>query len=327
MKRLLLVVCLLLSGIASASDYITVTGTGKSFEEAKQQAFRKAIEFKVGSTVLSDVETKNYRRIKDEIYIYSSGYVDDYKIIQQEPNVHGITVLLDVLVSESKIKNRIIAEGKSSKEFDGDRHGSQIATLLYEREQGDKVLGKILSEFPTKSFNITQSNNYNITLDYNRKPILNISYELSWNYEFVKTFRETVGLISNCKPSFNKPCVSGVVVMVKDPKDWVLGKKTESFFSDLNRVDQIHNYFVANSPRIIARFYDLKGNVIYGLCHNPKFIWGGNESFYSTGQRNLTTIYGNTKEKGIIQTTLPLTIIDNTSKIELSVESEIVCRN
>ena len=82
MLRLLFVVCLFISSIANAGDYITVTGTGKTLDQAKEQAFRKAIEYKVGATVLSDVETQNYQRVKDEIYIYSSGYVDDYKFLK-----------------------------------------------------------------------------------------------------------------------------------------------------------------------------------------------------------------------------------------------------
>lgn len=324
MKRLLLVVCLLLSSIASASDYLTVTGSGNTFEEARQQAFRKAIEFKVGATVLSDVETKNYQRVKDDIYIYSAGYVEDYKILRQESKNNNVILLMDVLVSESKLKNRILSEGKSDKDFDGSQHSAQITTFLQERQQGDLLLQKVLSNYPVKAYNIKQGP-YTITIDNNRNPILNIPYVISWNFEFIKEMRETLDLLVNCKPTFTKLCTSGVVIMAKDPKDWILGTKTEHTFSDLNRIDQIHNRLVSHSPRIIARFYDINDRMLIGTCYTPRFIWGGNEGFYSNGQFNLIVIHGNVKESGVINSSVPLEVIDKTVRIQLSIEPVFVC--
>lgn len=313
-----------LSTIASAGDYVTVTGSGKTFEEAKQQAFRKAIEFKVGATILSDVETKNFQRVKDDIYVYSAGYVDDYKILTQENNYNGVVVLLDVSVNESKIKNRILAQGKSEKEFQGELHNTQLSTYLTERAQGDRILQKVLDNYPNKAYHIRQSN-YNIKLDYSRNPILNVPYELWWNFDFVQSLREATGLIGNCKPEWKKPCAAVINIMAKDPKDWVLGSSTEHYFYDLNTITQIHNRLVEHSPRIVLKYYDISENYLFGTCHTPKFIWGGSEGFYSNGKTNQIIIYGNVKEKGIIQTSVPLAILDKISKIELTVESKNIC--
>ena len=326
MKRLLfLVACLLLTTLASAADYITVTGSGKSFEEAKQQAFRKAIEFKVGATVLSDVETQNYKRIKDEIYVYSAGYVDDYKVIKQENNGSIVFVLLEVYVAEGRIRNRILAEGKSSKDFNGERHSAQASTFIQERLQGDRMLGQLFSKYPERAY-IIKSGAYNITLDSYRNPTLNIQYDMSWNYDFVSNLREILTVIEDGSNGFNKPSVGAVVIMAKDPKDWILGKRTDHLFNDLNRVVQVHDYIQTKTPRIVVMFKDIQNRAIYAVCYTPKFIWGGGESFYSTGSHNQVVIFGNTKEKGVIQTPAPLEVIDRISTIELSVVAENVCK-
>lgn len=327
MNRLLLVACLLFTSIASAGDYITVTGSGKTFEEAKQQAFRKAIEFSVGATVLSDVETQNYARIKDEIYIYSAGYVDDYKVLKQEPSTLGVTVLMEVSVSNSKLKNRILAVGKSGTNFEGDKHSSQVNTLIQERLAGDRLLIKLLNDYPKKAYNVSQAP-YNITLDYYRNPILNIPYVLSWNFEYLKSMRETVSMTHDCEPSFFKKCVGAVIVMGKDPKDLFFGERTEHNFDNLNTIDLIHDYMINDKePRILVTLKDMYNKPVATYCHTPWFISGYGTGFYSIGNRQYVMFYGNTKEENVIKIKLPLNMIDSINKIELSIESKNNCKN
>lgn len=324
MDKLLLVACLLFSNFAFAG-YRTVTGTGKTFEEAKQQAFRKAIELEVGANVLSDIETQNYRRIKDEIYIYSSGYVDDYKVLSQENVGNNTTVLLEVLVSESKIKNRIISVGKSDKEFDNQKHSAQVGTLMQERISADRLLAKHLSEYPKKAYIIKQSP-YTITINEYRQPVLNIPYLLTWNYDYIKTLREILNTIEHGSNGLLKNSEAAIVIMAKDPKDWILGEKTTHRFNDLNTVNQVHNALNGyNQARIIVRLKDLYNNDVHAICYAPKFISGYNEPFYGTGEPRIKVFYGNNKEQGLIKLPVNLDIIDRTSKIELSIDSDHIC--
>lgn len=324
MNKLLLVACLLFSQFAVAG-YRTVTGNGKSFEEAKQQAFRKAIELEVGSNVLSDIETQNYRRIKDEIYIYSSGYVDDYKVLNQETRGDKVIVLIEVLVSESKIKNRIISAGKSDKDFDNQKHSAQVETYIQERLSADRLLGKHLAEYPKKAYTIKQ-HPYNITLNEYRKPVLNIPYTLGWNYEYIKTLREILNTIEHGSNGLFKNSEGAVVIMVKDPKDWILGEKTTHKFNDLNTVNQVHNALNGyNQIRIIVRLKDLYNNDIHAICYAPRFISGYGETFYDTGEPRVKLFYGNAKEQGLIKLPVNLDIIDKTSKIELSIDADHIC--
>lgn len=324
MKKLLVaLICLLFSSFASSSDYITVTGSGKTFEEAKQQAFRKAIEFKIGATVLSDVETRNYNRDKDEIYIYSAGYVDNYKILKQESSSLGITLLVDVLVSDSKLKNRILSTGVATGSFNGERHSTQISTYLQERQRGDQLLTKVLGNYPSKAFNLKLLP-HSIKVDHNRNVFIHVPYELSWNFEFIKSLRETLSLVEDGPGSFRRPKQGAVVIMAKDPKDWIFGSNTQYSFNDLNKVYMVHNAFI-RAPKIIIDFKDSLGNYVARACAMPKFVSGYSESFYNIGQQNYIMLYGNTTEKGVISVPASLTDIDKIDKIELRLVAENIC--
>lgn len=311
---------------ASQNSYITVTGSGKSFEEAKENAFRKAIEFKVGVTVLSDLEVKNYKVAKENIFLYSAGYVDDYKILTQENTNTGVIVMMNVSVSESKLKNRIIAEPKTSIEFDGSKHAVQFKTFSQEKTQGDIILNKTLSGYPVKAYNIKQLPHF-ITVDYYRNAIINIPYEISWNFEFIKSLRETLLLIEDGSNGFIKPSPGIVTIMAKDPKDWVIGSKTEHKFNDLIRAEKVRGTFMNSTPIVLVQFIDVHSNRLQAVCYTPRFISGYGESFYNTGSYNFATVYGNAKEKHTIKVATPLELIDKTNKIELSIVAENVCQN
>jgi hypothetical protein len=78
MKKLLAGLLWLVAPFANA---LQVSGEGATLEEAKLNAFRTAIEFAAGSVVVSERESHNYKLVRNEILVYSAGYVTDYKII------------------------------------------------------------------------------------------------------------------------------------------------------------------------------------------------------------------------------------------------------
>jgi hypothetical protein len=313
MKWLLIVACFIVS-LAHAGDYITVTGSGNSFEEAKQQAFRKAIEFKVGATVLSDVETQNFNRVKDNIYVYSAAYVDTYKVLKQDQTQNGVVVLLDVKVSEGKLKSRILTAGKSTEQVDGAQNAATAATYIEERVSGDILVARAMQDYPTKAFKVTQYP-HSIEVDNDRKLWLNVPYQLKWNQEFLRNMRETFRVVQDDENNFfrTKAFVGHI---------WVNGdgSSTEHLFYDLKKIELVHNFFVERRPKLVLRLKDMYNNMIYKDCFTPRFIWGGNKAFYGDGKYNLIVFEGNTTEEGTIQASVPLEIIDRTSKIELSFE-------
>jgi Tfp pilus assembly protein PilZ len=74
MRLLLLAVCFILTACASTSKtdgYLRTTGVGNTYEEAKNNAFKEAIEYRLGVVIASERETYN-NRTKEEILAYSS---------------------------------------------------------------------------------------------------------------------------------------------------------------------------------------------------------------------------------------------------------------
>jgi hypothetical protein len=90
---------------------LTVSGTGKTLEEARLNALRSAIEQAFGAFISSKTEILNDNLIKDEIISVSNGNIEKYNIISQLelPN-HGFSIILNTTVSLSKLTS--FAESK-----------------------------------------------------------------------------------------------------------------------------------------------------------------------------------------------------------------------
>jgi hypothetical protein len=90
---------------------LTVSGTGKTLEEARLNALRSAIEQAFGAFISSKTEILNDNLIKDEIVSVASGNVQKYDVVSQIeiPNT-GYAITLSATVSISKLTS--FAESK-----------------------------------------------------------------------------------------------------------------------------------------------------------------------------------------------------------------------
>lgn len=90
---------------------LTVSGTGKTLEEARLNALRSAIEQAFGAFISSKTEILNDKLIKDEIVSVASGNVEKYDIISQvEVPLVGFATTLNATVSIAKLTS--FAESK-----------------------------------------------------------------------------------------------------------------------------------------------------------------------------------------------------------------------
>ena len=78
--------------------YIRVQSQAQDFEQAKKQAFRLASEQVAGTVVLSESELRNSRLTRDEIITYSSGIVDEYKIINRVDGPNFVKLTVDIWI-------------------------------------------------------------------------------------------------------------------------------------------------------------------------------------------------------------------------------------
>lgn len=324
MKFIILLASFLLAGCATTSeDYIIrVSGIGVTSEHARHDAFTKAIEYKMGSLVLSERESQNLKLVKNDIAVYSSGYIDKYKIVSESINGKNIVVTVDVVVSDSKIKNRLLGSGTNLKELEGNRHSVQHSSYIRDRLQGDKILNTVLNDYPAKAYNIRQGM-HEVRLDAYRNMLLRIPYSMNWNYNYIVSLNEVLSLLQDGSNGFMKPSSGTITVMAKDPNNLLIGKKEVYKFNDIMRVHKINDSFTGyNEARIQLSIKNKHLVEVYRTCYESNSINGKKPSYYALG--NNFVLYGNQQDQGLI--TLPISpnselsiILKDAYRVELSI--------
>lgn len=91
--------------------YVQVESTAPTAEAARHAGFRKAVELAVGTVVLGESESDGKNLLRDDVVTYSSGFIEEFKVLTESTNGGRVTVKMDVWVSNSKIANRLTAVG------------------------------------------------------------------------------------------------------------------------------------------------------------------------------------------------------------------------
>jgi hypothetical protein len=91
---------------------LTVSGTGKTTEEARLNALRSAIEQAFGAFITSKTEVLNDNLVKDEIVSLTNGFFHNYEVLSQnELSNIGFSCILKVVVSISKLSTYLESKG------------------------------------------------------------------------------------------------------------------------------------------------------------------------------------------------------------------------
>ncbi len=318
------------AGVPAASPPIMVTGEGPTFEQAKDNAFKQAIEIQVGLILLSEREVSNLKLVRNEILTYSSGYVEDFKIISQGNSNGKVTVTMDVVVASSKLANRVITVSKTQDVIDGNRLSTQHKTFMDNKQQGDVLLNKVLSSYPSQAFNLVQRPT-GFFLDNYRQMIMNVPYEISWNYNYIVAFNEAMGILDDGDNGFLQGSHGSVITMVKPLSAMFIGDKKSFKFNDLMRTNQIANSMRdQNEMRVYWALKDLHGKTAAEGCvisqqqaGYTKDRYNRTNPFYTAGAKQ-TVIYGNVVEKDSINIEVYrhptlMKVIEQDFRVEMSV--------
>lgn len=138
-------------------DYykVEVRGQGATFEQARKEALRVAVAEAVGEVIASQIQTNGDRVTRDEIISYSSGYVDKYTVDQRTQVGNQVEVLMTVYVANSKIANRLLGNSAGEGKVDGDRHSTQITSIMEEQTNKQRLIGTVLADYPQRAFKMT----------------------------------------------------------------------------------------------------------------------------------------------------------------------------
>jgi len=201
MRKLLLLIVLLSTVIVKAQEdktvTLTVSGTGKTLEEAKSNALRSAIEQAFGAFISSKTEILNDNLVKDEIVSVTNGNVKKFDIVSQVeiPN-NGYAMTLNATVSISKLTSFAQSKGVSI-----EIKGGLFAANIIQQELNEKAevisLQNILNtsnELLKKSFDYSIETIGNPTLNNGNYDIpLKVSVKLNKNfYQFRKYFINSI---------------------------------------------------------------------------------------------------------------------------------------
>lgn len=325
-KLLSLVACLLFVGSAVAgNNYIRVVSTAPTLEQAKELAFREAIQIRVGTIVLSERESSFENTLKDNVSVYSAGYVDDYKVISVVPKNYLVEVTVDVLVADSKLMNQKLSQGKDKKSFDGEKVVTTLNSFLYQKQKGDQLLQTVMGSYPKNAFVINQQP-YVLSLDSYRNTILKIPYTIQWNNDFIVSMREAMGLLED--NTYRPGAMAPANIVITD-KNNSQGDKNWFKFNDMPILQNVKTELSGRKElRISMDLIDGNGKSLYKQCYAPDSIANRKPVFYNMNDRRGIFIFGNGIESGILNLQIPpeyTSVIQQTSKIELSVVSAGNC--
>jgi len=331
LRLLCLVACFLVNSVIAAEKYIRVTGEATTIEQAKENAFRTAVQQRAGAIVLSERQSVSGKLTKDDISLFSAGYVDDFKIIDINQNGSTIKITLDVLVADSKILNQVLSTGKTNQSIDGERAATALNTFVDQKQKGDRVLDAVLKTYPKNAFKVEQKP-YSLYMDSYRNTILEIPYSLKWNYDYIVAMNEAMTLVEDKVNiiGFLNQAPSNVIIMAKNPKDFLIGSKNYYKFNDRILLDRIKDSFLGeNELRMMLLISGSSGNMLYRTCFTPITLVGRSPAFYGIGDPKVLTIYGNQTETSSLNVVIAPEnnfVIQHASKIEVLVVPLSECR-
>ena len=318
LKLLCLVACFLVNNVVAAEKYIRVTGEATTIEQAKENAFRTAVQQQAGAIVLSEREARMSLLTKENISVFSAGYINDFKIVDINQNGSTIIITMDVLVSDSKLLNQVLTTGRTEQGIDGNRAGTAVSTYLDQKQKGDQMLDMVLNTYPQNAFTIQQKP-FIIAMDGYRNTLLQIPYTIKWNKDYIYSLNEALTLLED-KVGFFQEAPAKIIIGDKDPIGAYAGKWQHKF-NDLITYNKIVNSMKDDrAARFLLEIYDNGGELLYHTCYTMPM-------FYSVQFKQLMFTTSRI-ETSYLQATIDHEhryVIDRASRIEVSSVPDSKC--
>tara|TARA_B110000208_G_scaffold127893_1_gene155547 strand:+ start:2044 stop:3489 length:1446 start_codon:yes stop_codon:yes gene_type:complete len=136
---------LIINGQEDKTVTLSISGQGKTQDEAKQNALRNAIEQAFGTFISSNTEILNDELVKDEIVSVSNGNIQKFEIISEVNISEGeYSTTLKATVSVSKLTS--FAESKGVEvEFKGSLFSFNIKQQKFNKENEEKSIINLFS--------------------------------------------------------------------------------------------------------------------------------------------------------------------------------------
>jgi len=335
--------------------YVRVESTAQTPAQARAEGLKLAVTQAVGTLVVAESEVKNQQLIRNEIIQYSSGYIQDFKILS-EAQVGSMTrVVMDVWVTESKIADRLLNVSKADGAIEGEKSAAQYRSNLNQLQSGDRLLELVLKDFPSKAFDIKSGKSV-VTMPA-RAIQIQIPISISWNGIYISSLTEVLEKVRQGQTGnyYGGPNWAAVI-RYKNKTDWFMSTAS---FRDRMKLELIEANLIGSQPLIKLTIKDEIGRPLFNQCFQyagltgsylgePTFMIGyvrdryGNVGgqFFSYGgefgeRTNLKTadlsIFGDFKDDVTLIIDLPPNIalegLGGMSKTEITVVRRSQCAN
>lgn len=200
MKKFVSMMALLASSLAFASQQVTVTGTGHDLESAREDALQKAVMNACKSAVLSNRESRNREMTRNKVVVYNGCLVKNYTVADEEESGNSAKITINAEVVENHLPDRIVNDKTEYFFYDFNQHSDKVKQVQLKLRNAKKFVNEIFLDYPTSAYNLEKSD-YQIDFDEN-KSYLKISYELTWNKNFINSIEDTFNILKDSDASF-----------------------------------------------------------------------------------------------------------------------------
>lgn len=321
--------------------YVQVEATADSVVNARTEAFRLAVEMAIGTLVVSETEVKDSQLVRAEILKYSSGYIDNFKVLSESKVGNQIRLVVDVWVGESKIADRILNKSVAIGAIDGERVSVQQRSLKQVKQDAIKLIELVARDFPENAFDVslgktvTQVNASEISVD--------VPVTIKWSPKYLSALLEVIERTKDGESrSVNNSRGHQLVLSYRTMNGWI--DKFASY-SEMTPGYVFLRNFIESEPVARVTFRDDANKVIDFNCRklNPlkgvfygdaKMIVGNHSLSQLTGQffaKNTPTshfgIYGDYVVSGTLRTVIrgEKSAFTEVRKIDVDIVRKIEC--
>jgi hypothetical protein len=318
---MIITMCLFLASCFGASDPvvhpgIVTTGSGSTFEQAKHDAVNRAIEYRSGTLILGDKKLTNFNLVKNEIFAYNSGYIENFKILSHNQTQNGHQVRAEVWVSDSKLASRILPSKTPNITVNGHVIALSQNSFLERQHKADLLVRKALETYPNKAYDISVTET-KLYIDQNRNSQIDLKFSVKLNKNFLAVLTETLGNVhdKNVRPA--DASASMLVEYKPEGKIFNFGTLHAYYFRDVETVKNIGSLLYNHQAVVKINFQTQSGNIERCFPLPRGFFYGKDISTLD--------IRGEAVYNSLIKVTTNPEFVSKLTNVELTVESSNRC--
>lgn len=299
--------------------YIRVQSTGATETEARNEAFRLAVDQAVGSLLVSETKIQNGNLQSHETINYSSGYIHNFEYVNIHRN-NKVVLQIDVWVKKSKIAERIDLKNNDQGKLQGGRIAESFHSLQQQELAGDRILTSILDDFPERAVNIKIKD-----IEYindNRTPVLQVSFNVWWKKKYIASLREALQTVGK-EQNTDREYWPGLALRGRTQcNGWLCDDK--QYVTDKAQSDLIYRGVYKKQPNVLVTILDTHNQPVYSACY-----WWNNMQGNNYGRNQLfgdyTTIYYEALLTNTVQIDLTNKDISRMDSVDLQIKRQSDC--